>query len=122
MPEHHGRQAKPAREAGAGLTSASGERSRGGRSSEAPMRGRTGATLDVMPAGGMFLGPGAAASRDEVLRPLFDQLSDPGARSATASEALPGRAVEDVVPVPELRPLLLAAAAQIGSASCRARV
>jgi hypothetical protein len=59
----------------------------------------------------LAFGPGAAASRDEVLRPLVDQLFDTGARSATTPEALPGRAVDDVVPNPELRPLLLADAA-----------
>ena len=57
-------------------------------------------TLPVPP-----LGPGAAMSRDETLRPLLDRLS--GAPAAV-DEDMPGRAVDKVVPDPALRALLLA--------------
>ena len=75
------------------------------------MQRRTGATPDLVPTVGTLLGPGVAASRDAVLRPLLDQLSEVAVRSVTAPEALSGRAADEVVPDPELRPLLLADAA-----------
>jgi phosphoadenosine phosphosulfate reductase len=76
---------------------------------ETAMERRAETAAEGEPVEAWPLGPGAAGTRDEILRPALERLAaGPGGHAEVAAAGMAGRAVEAVVPDPGLRALLLA--------------